>query len=34
MCIFIDTDKINIKDAKFEDMAVTSICRNEIIPKK
>ena len=33
MCMFIDTDKININDAKFEDIAVTSICRNEIIPK-
>ena len=31
--MFIDTDKINTNDAKFEDMAVTSICRNEIIPK-
>ena len=31
--MFIDIDKINTNDAKFEDTAVTSICRNEIIPK-
>ena len=31
--MFIEIDKINIKDEKLEDMAVTSICIYDIIPK-
>ena len=31
--MFIEIDKINIKDEKLDDMAVTSICMNAIMPK-
>ena len=31
--MFIEIDKMNIKDEKLEDIAVTSICINAIMPK-